>query len=69
VTRILERIGRQIELEAKGKGGGYVLSASSGAAYQVEDGTRSIDDLLAEADRRMYAQKSKRGNHRTRVSA
>jgi diguanylate cyclase (GGDEF)-like protein len=69
VTRILERIGRQIELEAKGKGGGYVLSASSGAAYQVADGARSIDDLLAEADRRMYAQKSKRGSDRARASA
>ena len=62
----LEETRSRIEKTAREKCGQreYTISASLGACSAVADGQLSLDDMLAEADRALYADKGKRKNRR-----
>lgn len=54
---ILERLHHSLEGYNQGRPGSYRLSLSVGTATYDPDGPRPLEDLLAEADRKMYQQK------------
>ena len=60
IAQLVERLLGEIEADESRERRPFKLSASMGVAYQKPGGRRSIDDLLAEADRRMYQQKGAR---------
>lgn len=60
---ILERLRRSLNGYNQGRPGAYRLSLSVGTATYDPDGPRPLEDLLAEADRRMYQHKRGKGQH------
>ncbi len=54
---LLRRLAEAVRLHAERQTRPYRLSMSTGLTFMDEAGTRSLEELLAEADRRMYERK------------
>ncbi|MBN2719012.1 MAG: diguanylate cyclase, partial [Deltaproteobacteria bacterium] len=61
-SRILLRLREKLDEFNSFSGRPFTLSMSVGSSYFEPSGTRSLDDILKEADNRMMAKKRKRYN-------
>ncbi len=59
VDRLLERLGRAVDAANRANAGRLPLAYSVGVALAGAESTASLDELLAQADARMYEQKAR----------